>query len=218
MGKKFLIQLLTLSLLCVLIASKTAYQRLREGEFQQTLHSHNPDFAYNPVQEVQKDKIGLKYAGPIYSGYIDIGKRGHYFYHVYPANGDTDANATFNNTNPTIMWLQGGPGCSDWIGAMTENGPWQVVKDGNGNIVTELRDINWNQQYNLLFVDQPAGVGFSPSKDRAHNSVEGAEDMVTFFTEFFNIFSSLKANRFYIFGESFAGHYAPSIAAALVAN
>mmetsp|Transcript_39728 Transcript_39728/g.35452 ORF Transcript_39728/g.35452 Transcript_39728/m.35452 type:complete len:93 (+) Transcript_39728:191-469(+) len=42
--------------------------------------------------------------------------------------------------------------------------------------------------------------------------------MQTFLVRFFEIYSSMKANQFFITGESYAGHYIPSLASTLVEN
>lgn len=79
----------------------------------------------------------------------------------------------------------------------------------------------WNQYAHLLFVDQPFGAGFSYSNDNNHivNSTEDAANtFIEFLTKFFNHYPRLKANKFYIFGESFAGHYIPAIGAKIVAS
>lgn len=54
---------------------------------------------------------------------------------------------------------QGGPGCAGQFGNFYELGPQWIDSDLN------LLDNPgaWNQAAGLLFVDQPVGVGFSPS-------------------------------------------------------
>lgn len=53
-----------------------------------------------------------------------------------------------------------GPGCSSFDGALLEIGPVSV--QGKGKQAT-LRDNpgKWNEYANVLFVDQPAGTGYS---------------------------------------------------------
>lgn len=53
-----------------------------------------------------------------------------------------------------------GPGCSSFDGALLEVGPVSV--QGKGKQAT-LRDNpgKWNEYANVLFVDQPAGTGYS---------------------------------------------------------
>jgi carboxypeptidase D len=61
------------------------------------------------------------------------------------------------NKQRTVIWLNGGPGCSSEDGAMMEIGPFRVKSDGN----LEYNDGAWNEFANVLFVDQPVGTGFS---------------------------------------------------------
>ena len=62
-------------------------------------------------------------------------------------------------------------------------------------------------------MDQPAGVGFSYG-DRSgydHNEEEVAEDMYKFLQAFFAKHSDLQGRPFFVFGESYGGHYAPAV-------
>lgn len=55
-----------------------------------------------------------------------------------------------------LIFFSGGPGCGSEIGGFLEYGPLRL----RGNRLIE-RDNSWNEYANVLFVDQPAGAGFS---------------------------------------------------------
>ena len=59
---------------------------------------------------------------------------------------------------PLAIWLNGGPGGSSMIGALAENGPCFVGNDSNS---TYLNPWSWNNDVNLLYLDQPNQVGYS---------------------------------------------------------
>ncbi|PGH23441.1 hypothetical protein AJ80_02551 [Polytolypa hystricis UAMH7299] len=59
---------------------------------------------------------------------------------------------------PLSMWLNGGPGTSSMAGALTENGPCFVNPDSK---TTTLNPFSWNNEVNMLYIDQPNQVGFS---------------------------------------------------------
>jgi cathepsin A (carboxypeptidase C) len=62
---------------------------------------------------------------------------------------------------------------------------------------------------NLLYVDQPPGTGFSDgTMDKDEAGV--AEDMYNFLQAFFTGFPQYSTS-FFVFGESYAGHYVPAI-------
>ena len=58
--------------------------------------------------------------------------------------------------SPLAIWLNGGPGASSMFGLFTENGPCQVTKSS-----TSPNPWSWNQEYNVLYIDQPVQTGFS---------------------------------------------------------
>lgn len=81
--------------------------------------------------------------------------------------------------------------------------------DGTGTITNPE---GWNKKANLLFVDQPAGTGFSTGSTEDKSEEEVANDFYEFLQVFFKKNSKYQKNKFYITGESYGGHYVPSIA------
>ncbi|KAF6153275.1 hypothetical protein GIB67_003465 [Kingdonia uniflora] len=67
---------------------------------------------------------------------------------------------------------------------------------------------------NLLFLDAPAGVGFSYSNKTldVYGDNITATDSYAFLVNWFKRFPQYKSNEFYIAGESYAGHYVPQLA------
>ncbi|KAK0748995.1 Alpha/Beta hydrolase protein [Schizothecium vesticola] len=59
---------------------------------------------------------------------------------------------------PLAIWLNGGPGGSSMMGLLEENGPCFVRSDSTS---THLNPWSWNNEVNMLYIDQPTQVGFS---------------------------------------------------------
>jgi len=143
----------------------------------------------------------------VHAGYVEIRDKTAMFWVYYKARngGGDDA--------PLILWLQGGPGCSSFTGDFYEIGPYQLVQ-GDAGWELDEREINWNEEYNLLFVDNPVGVGYSyvaSEKDLVTTEDQMAQDLYKGLAEWFKAFPQHKQNDFYIFGESYAGKYIPAI-------
>ncbi|KAF2452565.1 Alpha/Beta hydrolase protein [Lineolata rhizophorae] len=100
-----------------------------------------------------------------YSGYISLPP-----YTLEPVQQNYSINTFFwffeareaPETAPLTVWLNGGPGSSSMFGLFAENGPCEVVEleDGDG-YGTQERQWGWDRSSNILYVDQPAQVGFS---------------------------------------------------------
>ncbi|KAL2507495.1 Serine carboxypeptidase-like 48 [Forsythia ovata] len=116
------------------------------------------------------------------------------------------------STDPVVVWLTGGPGCSGSLALFYENGPFHITN----NLSLVWNDFGWDKVSNLIYVDQPTGTGFSytsDSDDIRANSQGAAVDFYDFLQAFFQAHPQYAKNDFYITGESYAGHYIPAFAA-----
>ncbi|TKX23011.1 pheromone-processing carboxypeptidase kex1 [Elsinoe australis] len=144
----------------------------------------------------------------MHAGHIEINPEHHgnlFFWHF--------ANKHIGDRQRTVLWLNGGPGCSSMDGAMMEVGPYKIKGEN-----LEYRDGSWDEYANLLFVDQPVGTGFSyvDTDSFLHELDEVAKNMVTFLDKWFALFPQYLDDDLYIAGESFAGQYIPYIAKAIL--
>lgn len=73
---------------------------------------------------------------------------------------------------------------------------------------------SWHKLSNLLFLESPAGVGYSINTDKnyTHNDVSTAYDNRNAIIDFFSKFTEYRNNFFFIAGESYAGKYIPDLA------
>ncbi|GKE19532.1 serine carboxypeptidase-like protein 42, partial [Tanacetum coccineum] len=98
-----------------------------------------------------------------------------------------------------------GPGCSSMGGgAFTELGPFFPTGDGRG---LRRNKKSWNKASNLLFVESPAGVGWSysnTSSDYTTGDAHTAKDMYTFLLNWYKKFPSFRTRDLYLTGESYA--------------
>ncbi|KAI1142531.1 alpha/beta-hydrolase [Hypoxylon sp. FL0543] len=118
------------------------------------------------------------------------------------------------NRQRTVIWLNGGPGCSSEDGALMEIGPYRL-KDDNTLV---YNNGSWNEFANLLFVDNPVGTGYSyaDTNSYVHELDEMANQFVTFLEKWYKLFPEYEHDDIYIAGESFAGQYIPYIAKAIL--
>ncbi|MFS7920572.1 putative carboxypeptidase D [Helianthus anomalus] len=174
-----------------------------------------------------------------YSGYVTVdpshGRALFYYFAESPIN---------SSTNPLVLWLNGGPGCSSiGGGAMMELGPFRVNADsttlsrnkyawnnGKNCIYIFIREKimeclkRWIIIFvvaNVLFLESPAGVGYSysnTSSDYTTGDAQTAKDSYTFLVNWLERFPEYKTRDFYIAGESYAGHYIPQLAQLILQN
>ncbi|ODV88156.1 hypothetical protein CANARDRAFT_192635 [[Candida] arabinofermentans NRRL YB-2248] len=144
------------------------------------------------------------------AGYFDINEEDkHLFYWFFESRNDP-------KNDPIILWLNGGPGCSSMTGLFFELGPSSI----NGTSLTPIYNpFSWNNNASVIFLEQPVGVGYSyASSSSVTSSKVAAQDVYAFLELFFTKFNFYSKNNFVIAGESYAGHYIPSIASEILSH
>lgn len=146
-----------------------------------------------------------------YSGYVPIGgadgKKLFYYFVLSERNPTED---------PVVLWLNGGPGCSSFDGFVYEHGPFNFEKGKSQNSLPKLHlnPYSWSKVSNIIYLDSPAGVGFSYSGNRS-DYITGdqatAIDSHKFLLKWFELYPEFLVNPFYIVGESYAGIYVPTL-------
>lgn len=138
------------------------------------------------------------------SGYADLSPTEHMWFWFFAARTDPD-NA------PLTIWMNGGPGSSSMLGLFQEHGPCLINNDSS---TVRLNSQSWNENSNMLYIDQPIGVGFSYGTPTTKSSTEAANGVWRFLQTFFSDarFSKYKTREFGLWTESYGGHYGPTMA------
>lgn len=95
------------------------------------------------------------------------------------------------------------PGSSSMVGLFQELGPCRIRNDSTA---VDLNPYSWSNNSNILFIDQPLGVGFSVSSSPAVGTSQDAAADVWKFLQIFledNRFSSLVNKKLAIWTESY---------------
>ncbi|KAH7375462.1 carboxypeptidase Y [Plectosphaerella cucumerina] len=196
----------------MILASSIAYGSLlvavgqaAPGQQQQPLLLDEPDFNLREQTDILCDAGSRHWTGSV------------------PISDDKNMSFWFfesrnsPKTDPVLLWMSGGPGASGEFGIFKDSGPCQVNSDGNS---TSKREFSWTDEANVLFIDQPVGVGFSSITDRDLMAVtleQGGSDLYAFLSLFTTqIFPETKKLPWHITGESMGGHYVTGYAKYLV--
>ncbi|CAH1778736.1 unnamed protein product [Owenia fusiformis] len=143
-----------------------------------------------------------------YSGYLAAtdGRMLHYWFVESQRDPASD---------PLVLWLNGGPGCSSLDGLLTENGPFTIADDG---ATVKYNPYSWNTVANVLYIEAPAGVGFSYKPDSNYTTSDDqvSLDNLMAIKSFFKKFPEYSKTDFYITGESYGGIYVPTLSARVV--
>lgn len=105
------------------------------------------------------------------------------------------------------------------LALFTEHGPWRSQADGT----LMLNPTSWTLKASMVFLEQPAGVGFSYSSltsdnELLSNDYAASEDFVLTIRAFYDRYPERKNNTLYIASESYGGHYMPQLALKLLAD
>ncbi|KAJ1310422.1 hypothetical protein OPQ81_007156 [Rhizoctonia solani] len=138
------------------------------------------------------------------SGYADLTSRQSMWFWFFAARNSPD-------TAPLSIWLNGGPGSSSMIGLFQENGPCRINQDKS---TLSHNPYSWNEHSNMLYIDQPIGVGYSYGDEVVATSRDAAVALWKMLQIWFADakFSKYATRDFAIWTESYGGHYGPTIA------
>jgi carboxypeptidase C (cathepsin A) len=113
---------------------------------------------------------------------------------------------------PLILWLNGGPGCSSMYGAFAENGPLRISLSSPAYVTSN--PYSWNNEFDLIYVDSPSGVGFSKlyTKNSCTDTNCTIKDLYVFLLKFLLDHPIYQGRELYLSSESYGGHYIPVLA------
>lgn len=133
--------------------------------------------------------------GEIYSGNLPIGGNAsrQLFFVFQPTTGAP--------VDEITIWFNGGPGCSSLEGFFAENGRivWRNFTAG-----PFINEYAWTNQSNLLWIEQPIGVGFTQGDTGFTTEEQIAQDVIGFLKNFMTTFQMDNFTT-YVTGESYAG-------------
>ena len=135
-----------------------------------------------------------------HKGFIEVDQksRSFYFYWFFESRNDP-------SSDPLVVWLTGGPGCSSELALFGENGPFLIIDSAE----LVYNKYGWNSFANLLnslrSTDQPIGtglisMGMYPYYDTKEKEI--ATTMWNFMLEFYAKYPQYSKLDLYIIGES----------------
>ncbi|KAL6878439.1 hypothetical protein ACP4OV_012609 [Aristida adscensionis] len=141
-------------------------------------------------------------------GYVEVRPKAHLFWWYYKSPQRTSSPG---KPWPTVLWLQGGPGASGvGLGNFEEIGPLDVDM--------KPRNSTWLQKADLIFVDNPVGVGYSYVEDDSllvTTDWQQAADATTLLKALLTEVPTLKSSPLFLVAESYGGKYAATIGASV---
>ncbi|KAH9153214.1 hypothetical protein AeRB84_004487 [Aphanomyces euteiches] len=139
-------------------------------------------------------------------GYVKLPHKtnGHYFYSFFESRSNPE-------TDPLVLWLEGGPGSSSTWAMFNVNGPCTIRDDLNGTVYNPN---SWTNNANVIWLDQPIGVGFSygDAADDDSDEVDVGRNVYAFLQGWLKNHSKFQSHQLFIAGQSYGGHYVPAAA------
>ncbi|KAI5069244.1 hypothetical protein GOP47_0015545 [Adiantum capillus-veneris] len=141
--------------------------------------------------------------------------RNLYYYFVTSSNSPA--------TDPLVLWMNGGPGCSSFDGFIYEHGPFsfEMNSTSGGLPILTVNPYSWTKVASIIYLESPAGVGFSyqnVTTDYSTDDLKTAKDVHSFLLKWFEEYPEYQSNSFYVSGESYAGVYVPTVTQEIVAG
>ncbi|XP_074279246.1 serine carboxypeptidase-like 7 [Silene latifolia] len=147
------------------------------------------------------------------TGYIGVGELEQVQLFYYFVESERDV-----GTDPLLIWLTGGPGCSVLSGLTFETGPlvFNLTESSLESKIPKLQQNpnSWTKVASIIFVDSPVGTGFSYA---THNEASKSNDTLQaahiydFLRKWISKHPKFMNNPFYVAGDSYSGITIPII-------
>ncbi|XP_027166169.1 serine carboxypeptidase-like 2 [Coffea eugenioides] len=151
------------------------------------------------------------------TGYIGVGESEdvQLFYYFVKSQSNPQ-------TDPLLIWLSGGPGCSSFRGLACGIGPLKFQPVPYNGTLPKLvtNPHSWTKVASIIFLDSPVGTGFSyarTAKASQSTDLQASEHNYEFLRKWLHDNPEYISNSFYIGGDSYSGITVP-ILAQLVSN
>ncbi|KAJ0967698.1 hypothetical protein J5N97_024615 [Dioscorea zingiberensis] len=143
------------------------------------------------------------------TGYVPVDNEVQLFYYFIKSEGDPV-------TDPLLLWLTGGPGCSAFSGLALEVGPVKFRSvEYNGSLPTLVyHPFALTKASNMIFLDSHVGSGFSFSstpEGYVDGDVTSSLRTYKFLRKWFIDHPEFLSNPLYVAGDSYAGKVVPII-------
>ncbi|XP_047978229.1 serine carboxypeptidase-like 13 [Salvia hispanica] len=146
------------------------------------------------------------------TGYISVGEDDEVQLFYYFIQSENDP-----NRDPLLLWLNGGPGCSALSGLVYEIGPLTFDFDNfDGSLPSFLLNpYSWTKVANIIFLDYPAGTGFSYSNNARTFPISDTNSTLhnySFLRKWLLAHPEFIKNNLYVSGDSYGGKIVPMVA------
>ncbi|XP_051132552.1 serine carboxypeptidase-like 14 [Andrographis paniculata] len=160
------------------------------------------------------------YPGPLpfklQTGYVGVGDEDErqLFYYLIESEGDPVR-------DPLLFWFPGGPGVSGFYALVCEIGPLKFDYEAFDEDLPSLvaNPYSWTKFASVLFIDAPAGAGFSYATSENGYAVSdtiAAEHNYMFLRKWLLSHPSFIRNRFYLAGDSYGGKTVALLASEII--
>jgi carboxypeptidase C (cathepsin A) len=145
--------------------------------------------------------VGFAVRG-FFAGYLNVSASKALYYVYTPSENNP-------SKDPLVVMVSPGPGCSSLHSWLYSKGEFTFTRN-----TTNFRHNphNWNKQANVLYIEGPAGVGFSVGVETEVNDNVTQIEYFRALLRFYEKFPELKDQRMYLTGYGYAGIIAPKLA------
>nr|GMD36509.1 serine carboxypeptidase-like 2 [Ipomoea batatas] len=143
------------------------------------------------------------------TGYIGVGQNEEIQLFYYFIKSDSNP-----QEDPLILWITGGRTCSALRSIFQQIGPLLVEPVEYNGSLPRLRPFpySWTKVASIIFLDLPAGTGFSyATKSLENGDLSAASNAYEFLQKWLIDHPEFLSNPFYVGGHSYAGHTVPII-------